>query len=181
MKRSYFVMGCSGTFRGRKSSFREARFIAGQTKESSHAKSNQLDQTRHLSSFPVEERPDDCRAPLSRRTRWRRIYSRKRSSPTRPPSIRTIQTMGSNVPAASSSWPRVHARSSRIRSPRAAGANSSWRSPPRITLIERSSGLTARLLAGLGMEPVACGMAQRRVQTRVAKLHPRKPRSISLT
>ena len=39
--------------------------------------------------------------------------------------------MGSNVPAASSSWPRLHARSWRIRSPRAAGANSSCRSPPR--------------------------------------------------
>ena len=46
--------------RGRKSFFREPRFIAGQCKESSHAKSNQPDQRRHLPPLPVEGSPDDC-------------------------------------------------------------------------------------------------------------------------
>jgi hypothetical protein len=56
----FVIAGCSGTFRGRESFFREARFIAGQCKESSHAKSNQPDQRRHLSPLPIEGRPDDC-------------------------------------------------------------------------------------------------------------------------
>src|SRR6476619_2147197 len=55
------ALGWSGTFGGRKSFFRGARSIAGQSKESSHAKSSQLDERRRLSPLPVEERPDGCR------------------------------------------------------------------------------------------------------------------------
>ena len=93
---------------------REMRFSLGNTRRPrmtnpfSSIKKGVCRRSLFLSPFFVQERTEPGLS--SRPMPWRRTCSRRRSSPTRLPNIRTIQTMGSNAQAASSLWRPLHAR-----------------------------------------------------------------------